>query len=208
MGRRLLSVVVVGAAALTAASCASGKVGGPSSTSTTSTTAAAPTTTTTTTVAVDQIPPAITVEYAQRVMDALDKLEGDVTRLLVAKRVPTLQFKQMLTALYDEPAFDKAEASYGRDAADDLQVYTANPGNPVTLVKRVVDWSPTCVVLDVDRDFGPTLKEKPPADTLSGVVFLRPKKLERDALHANPTAWSITADGKPVPGAHVERACD
>src|SRR3954451_6892767 len=127
MGGRLLGVVLVGAAGLLAASCASGKASAPPTTVTTPTTAA-PATTTSTTVAVDQIPPVITVEYAQRVMDALDKLEGDVTRLLVAKRVPTLHFKQMLPALYDEPAFDKAETSYGRDAADEMQAYLGNPG--------------------------------------------------------------------------------
>ena len=170
------------------------------------TTAAAPTTTSTT-VGVDQIPPVITVEYAQRVMDALDKLEGDVTRLLVAKRVPTLQFKQMLTALYDEPGYSKAEASYGREAANELEDYVEKPGNPVTTVKRVLDSTSACMVLDSDRNFGPELRQQPPPESLSGVLFLRVKKSSRDPGHLNPTVWAITADGDPVPGADLEHAC-
>src|SRR5439155_26506082 len=119
LSRRALAVVVT-VIALAAGACSSGKSSSVADASPTST---VPPPTTSTTVGVDQIPPVITVEYAQRVMNALDKLEGDVTRLLVAKRVPTLEFKQMLTALYDEPAFDKAEASYGRDAANELNDY-------------------------------------------------------------------------------------
>src|SRR5881227_1920834 len=141
-GRRALAVVVT-VVALGAGACSNGKHSAAASPTTTTTTPP----TTSTTVGVDQIPPVITVEYAQRVMDALDRLEGDITRLLVAKRVPTLEFKQMLTALYDEPAFAKAETSYGRDAADDMHDYLDKPGNPVTHVTRVVDFSTSCVVL-------------------------------------------------------------
>src|SRR4051794_23364480 len=159
-----LHLVAVGlVVAVVAAGCSSGGNHAPAPT-----TAAAPvvtttsvTATTSTTVGVDQIPPVITVEYAQSVMNALDKLEGDVTRLLVAKRVPTLEFKQMLTALYDEPGYSRAEASYGREAAHELEDYVQNPGNPVTKVKRVLDASSACMVLDSDRDFGPQLRDQP-----------------------------------------------
>ena len=65
-----------------------------------SSTAPAAPVTTSTTVRVDQIPAVITVEYAQRVMDALDKAEGDATRLLYANKVPTKEWLDRITALF------------------------------------------------------------------------------------------------------------
>src|SRR5436190_5948991 len=128
---------MAGAVALGLAAC-SGGGGSNGSDAVTSTTVTAPAPTTTTLTPVDQVPAVITVEYVQRVMDALDRVEGDITRLLVSKRVPTPEFRQMLTALYDEPAFSKAEASYGRDAARELDVYRPDPGNPMTVVNQVL----------------------------------------------------------------------
>jgi len=134
-------------------------------------------------------------------------LEGDITRLLVAKRVPTIEFRQMLTTLYDGPAFDQAETSFGRDVANHLDVYIDNPGNPITQVKRVASSSSSCAVLAVDRTLGPELKMPPPPDSTAAIVILRPKDSARDPLHVNVTAWSMTAFGKPADGADLEHLC-
>src|SRR6266496_306237 len=117
-------------AALLLAGCAGGARSRPSvaAAATASTAAPSPSTTDPTVAPVDEVPAVITVEYVQRVMNALDRLEGDLTRKLVHDRVPSPEWRQMLTALYNEPAFSQAEASFGRDAARDLDVYIATPG--------------------------------------------------------------------------------
>src|SRR4051812_40627527 len=97
LSRRALAVVVT-VIALAAGACSSGKSSSVADASPTST---VPPPTTSTTVGVDQIPPVITVEYAQRVMNALDKAEGDATRLLYSNKLPTLEWRNRLVALYD-----------------------------------------------------------------------------------------------------------
>jgi hypothetical protein len=206
--RRVIVVAAVAAFAATAA-CSSGagkaQVAGGTAGSTAPTTAAPPTTSTT--IGVDQIPPVITVEYAQRVMNALDKAFGDMTRLIYANKVPTADWHDHLVALLDKQAFADAETEFGRDAADAFDTYRSPPGNPATQVKGVYDSTPTCIALDVSRDFGPLFTEAPSQDLLSALVFLRPKTRERDPRDLNPTAWIITADGQPNPGVALENIC-
>jgi hypothetical protein len=199
-------VVVLGLCALAACS---GKSEAKSVRPATPATTVAPTTTTDPRVApVDQVPEVITVEYVQRVMDALDRGEGDLTRKLVHDRVPTPAFRQMLTAIFDEPAFSQAEASFGRDAARNLDVYVESPGDPATTVKQLLDSSSSCVVAAVDRDLGPQLRTVPPTASRNAVIILRTKKEDRDPLGVNTTHWIITADGSPAPGADLGHACD
>src|SRR5205814_7194640 len=126
------------------------------------------TTTTSTTVAVDQIPPVITVEYAQRVMDALDKAFGEMTRMIYEKKVPTPDWHERLVALLDRQAFSDAETQFGRDAADDFEGYRNPPGDPVTIVRRVYDSTATCAALEISRDCGPQYVRHPSPELLQG----------------------------------------
>jgi hypothetical protein len=199
--RTVLAAIAAVAVATTAA-CSSGGASRSAATTTTS-----PPPSTTTTIGVDQIPPVITVEYAQQVMNVLDKAFGDMTRLLYANKVPNADWHDHLVALLDKQAFADAETEFGRDAADEFKGYRSPPGNPVTVVKRVYDSTATCVALDVSRDFGPQFIDAPSADLLRGILFLRPKPDDRDPRQLNPTAWLITADGSPTPGVALEHIC-
>src|SRR5581483_9697737 len=114
--RVVVAVAGMVVAASLLAACGSGR-GGPDASAATTTTVAAATTSTTVTP-VDQVPAVITVEYVQRVMDALDKVEGNLTRKLYADKLPSPEWRNGLMAIRSGPAFDTAEADYGRDAAN------------------------------------------------------------------------------------------
>ena len=159
--------------------------------------------TTTTTIDVSKVPAVIDVPYVQAVMDALDKVTGDMVRVLVANKVPNAEFAALLQAIYDEPEFSTQQSEYGNYAARDLEPLRPNPGNPTSRVARVVDSSPNCIVAEIDHDYGPIFTEPAP-DPVGGFIQLRLKSPARDPIGRNPTPWAIVADidaqGARIPG--------
>ncbi|MDQ3575915.1 MAG: hypothetical protein M3404_13535 [Actinomycetota bacterium] len=149
--------------------------------------------TTTTTIDVSKVPPTIDVPYVQAVMDSLDKVTGDMVRVLVANKLPNAEFFALLQAIYDEPEFSRAQSEFGNYAARGLAPLSPTPGNPTSKVRRIVDSSSNCVVAEIDHDYGPIFRE-PSTDPDAGFIQLRPKKPQRDAANSNPTPWAIVAD--------------
>ena len=68
-------------------------------------------------------------ELALSHLSSLDKAEGDATRLLYANKLPSLDWRNRLTAIFDGKAFDNAEADFGRDAANGFATYRNPPGD-------------------------------------------------------------------------------
>jgi hypothetical protein len=151
-----------------------------------------PETTTTTIIDVSKVPAVIDVPYVQAVMNALDKVTGDAVRVFVAQRGPNQEWYETFRAVFDEPFFGSIQSDFGRYAANNLRPLRSSPGNPTTTVKRVLDSSPSCIVMEVDRSYGPiyTTEPGPPA----GFVQLHLKKAERDPKGRNPSAWAVVAD--------------
>ena len=176
-------------------------------TSTTVTSLAASPSTSTTLTPVDQVPSVITVEYVQRVMDALDRVEGEATRMLYANKVPTPEWRARIMAIFDGKAFDTAEADYGRDAARGFDTYRSPPGDPTTRVNRIYDSAAGCIAFNAIRDYGSLLATRPQQAAPEALVFLRLKQADRDPNGVNPTTWVITADGAPNPAVNLEQTC-
>ena len=149
---------------------------------------------TTTTIDVSKVPPTIDVPYVQAVMDTLDKVTGDAVRVFVAKRGPNQEWYETFRAVFEEDLFKKLEGEFGNFAARGLEPLRASPENPQTVVKRLVDSSSTCVVAEVDRTFGPVLREPPLPEAIPGFVQLNPKRSQRDPAGRNPSGWSLVAD--------------
>ena len=150
-----------------------------------------PSSTTTTSIDVSRVPDTITVEYAQAVMDELDRLLGDAIRELVAAGVPSDKFVVMLKGLYNEPEYARAEMAYGEAAAKQFEGYRRPPGSPHSVVREVVDSSKRCIVLRLDQ----SLDEVYSAATgpVPSVVQLFAKDAGRDPAGWNRTAWQIVA---------------
>ncbi|HSH62249.1 MAG TPA: hypothetical protein VK988_21895 [Acidimicrobiales bacterium] len=137
--------------------------------------------TTATTIDVSKVPTTIDVLYVQAVMDSLDKVTGDAVRVFVAQRGPNQEWYETFRAVFEEDVFQRLQSEFSDFVTlDQLKSLKSQPGNPVTTVKRIVDSSPTCVVVEVDRTFNPVFVRPLPPETIPGFVQLSKKKPERD----------------------------
>jgi hypothetical protein len=166
-----------------------------------------PPTTTTSVVPVDQVPAVIDVAYVQRVIDALDHVEGDAVRALVSAREPNRAFYERIRAIYLDPQFDRVQTSYGRSAAQEMVERRADPEDPVTMIDRIIKVNGDCVFAAVTRDFGPILKVPPTEERKKGYIGFGLKKPELDPSHGNPTAWMIGLDGTTSSGEEPSNPC-
>lgn len=197
--RRGRPVAVAAAVAMViAAGCGSSK-GSPGAT--------VPEPTTSTTISVANVPDTITVEYAQAVMDELDRVLGDAIRELVAAQGPSDAFIARLKAVYAEPQYSEEVDLYGEEAANEFKGYRANPGRPTTTVTSILGSSPTCLILRADRSFEAVYTTLSDPSDRAVYIELRVPSDERDPGNLSATPWVIRGDG-PVKGATLpENPC-
>jgi hypothetical protein len=201
--RRGVTAVLVGSLAV--AGCSGN--GGDDARRPTATVATEPATTTTTGVPVDQVPAVIDVAYVQRVIDALDRVEGDAVRELVRARVPNREFYERIRAIYLDPQFQRVQESYGLSAAANLSTLVENPGDPATRIERLITASSECIFATDIRDFGPILKVQPDEATKRAYIALGRKDPALDPSALNPTAWMIGFDGVTETGEEPRNPC-
>jgi len=151
----------------------------------------APSTSTSTTVGVDEVPDEITVEYVQRVMDALDASWGDMYRLYVDSGGPTAETAAWLDALYDEPELARIDVDLGREAADGFDSTRMPPGDPTTRVVELISASPECIYFEADRQYDAVLTVASESEG-TDVIVLRAST----ASPKNPTRWQMTVEGR------------
>jgi hypothetical protein len=165
--------------------------------------------TTTTAAAIDVSvkPETITVAYADAVMDELDRVLSDAIREFVAADGPTKGFDDKLNAVYDEPSLENARHEYGEAAVDDMDAFKDPPGDVTTTVTSVLKSEPGCIVLAVQRDFGPTLVAPRTDARTTGYVAMEPTDEDGDPAHLNKTPWSIVFDGNVLEGEEPRNAC-
>jgi hypothetical protein len=161
----------------------------------------------TTVVPVDQVPAVIDVAYVQRVIDALDRIEGAAVRELVRAREPNREFYETIRAIYLDPQFDRVHASYGRSAAQEMVELRTDPGDPVTTIERLISATGDCIFATASRDFGPILKVPPTEERKKVYLGFGLEKAELDPARRNPTAWMIGLDGTTSSGEEPRNPC-
>jgi hypothetical protein len=164
---------------------------------------------TTTTAVSYAVPPVIDQAYVAKVMAALDHVYGEAVRHLAQTRQIDAQFLKYLVAIYTPHQFDLAEESWAKDAANGFPGLLATPGDPVTLVQRVLQADRNCVLASVTRTFQPT-RSQPVNITPQRYVGLIPAPPNRDLDDLNPTPWAMAFDGfiADPAGAVPETPCD
>ena len=198
---RTRPIVLAGLVAMAAAGLA-GCDGAGGSNGTGGATVPEDTTTTSTTAAPIDIttrPDVITLEYAGAVMAELDRLHTEAVASFVAEGGPTREWYEKLDAVYDGPAFDQKRAVYGDLALDGVGLFRDPPGALVTKVERLIRTEPSCVLMAVDRDFGPYFVE-PRSTNNAGFIGWVPKSPNSDAAGYNSTPWSVVFDGATLDG--------
>jgi hypothetical protein len=87
-------------------------------------------------IGVDRVPGTVTIDYAQRVMDALDASRGAMFRQYKAQGGPTPDNLAWLRELYSEPELTRVEDAFGQMAAQDFPGIYPEPGDPETIGGR------------------------------------------------------------------------
>lgn len=141
------------------------------------------------------MPDTITVEYAQAVMDELDRVLGDAIRELVAAKGPSDAFIARLKAVYAEPQYTKEVDLYGEDAANEFKGYRIPPGDPKTIVKEIIDASKSCIVIGADRSLAAVFESPPPEGSTDAIVELRLRRPSQGDGELIRTVWQVRGEG-------------
>ena len=155
------------------------------------------------------IPATIDAAYVEKVMKALDHVYGDAIRVMARDRSLNEAFLKPLVAIYSPRQFRLVQDLWVRDLREGLKGLLAVPGDPTTRVQRVLRADANCVLVAVERDFGPT-HDRPDEASPQEYIGLIPKSPGLDPTSLNPTPWIISFDGyisEPA-GAIPETPCD
>ncbi len=170
-------------------------------------TAASTSSTTARAIDVSIIPEKIDEAYLNAVLAALDEVDGQATRIIVAtKRFPP-EAADLLNAIYSDEAFEDESEVWFRSIADDpeLKGIKPRPGNRKSQVHRIIAAAPNCVWLAVKRDHSQVNFDPGPERT--EYLALQPLDRANDPRARNPTAWMITVDGFREDGREPSNPC-
>lgn len=164
--------------------------------------------TTTTTAVSYAVPPTIDAAYIQKVMAALDHVDGDAARRAAQQKALDEQFLRMYVAIYTDKYFNFVKEAWYQIAGDGFKDLLANPGDPVTTVERVIRADPQCILFQAKRDYSAQLRG-PDGSEPPRYVALVPLPADRNPTGLNPTPWIMSLDGRNVDGAepHPEDVC-
>jgi hypothetical protein len=139
------------------------------------------------------IPRQITAPYVQRVLNALNAVDGDATRLIVAHRSLIKPAVYRLQAIDADSWFTEVTSTWADDLASGLQNYRSVPGNQRDTVQKIISASPSCVYVQAVSDFrASTVTPEPPHVNYIELVRLPPG---RDKGGWNTTPWMIGVEG-------------
>lgn len=186
-----LVVTAVTVLAFVGGACSSDDDGGGS---TPATQPAPPTTTTTIIQPADPyaIPEVIDEAYVNRLLAALDQIDGDILRRVVASEGIDAEVPKMLRAIYNDPQYDEELEGIRRVLGRGLEAFRRPPGNRKTTVERLVEARSDCVFFEARTDSSEVLKVVAPEPQGElELLTLRPKQKGADPSGVNPTPWSV-----------------
>lgn len=198
MGRFLRVVTVVAFVASAACTRAGGNTPDP-------TVPTAPSTAATTTTAVPDIatiPAVIDEAYLNRVLAALDEVETQATRLIVATKQLPPEATALLNSVYSDEELAAQTYGWARVLADDpeLKSFQGKDAARHSTVKELVSASPKCVFLVATQ-------VEAGVDPQTNYLSLEPLDRSNDPGHHNPTAWMITTSGTNPDGSRPANPC-
>lgn len=133
----------------------------------------------------------IDAEYVEGVLAALDHVQGEVVRRLVATGKLTATDRADLRAVFADPEYAIQVEGFAQLLAD-VDRAKRPPGDNVSSVVSVVSASRRCIYAETLVDVSATVVDPPPPYRL--FVALRPKARGADPEARNPTGWAIAAE--------------
>jgi len=152
------------------------------------------------------IPAVIDAAYVNRILAALDAVNGDVLRLLAKTRTVPDEARARLKAMYVDREYLGQVSGLATEQADGFPGLKPNPGNRRTVVSKLLVASSSCVFAKVDRDQSP-VGDNPSPDLAVQWVGLVPLDPSRDPNRYNPTPWMYVYDGFPASHSEPKNPC-
>lgn len=146
------------------------------------------------------VPATIDAAYLNRVFAALDHVDGDAARIIVANKQLERDAADRLAAIYSRDEFT-AQTNAWLDLLGRLNEVKSPPGDRKTTTKRIIVGQATCVFAEVERDYSALATSPKPPST----VFLSLTATASKAL--NPTPWVIDFVGTRSDGTQPTSPC-
>lgn len=144
--------------------------------------------------------------FAQAVIDEIDGGLTIAVQHLAQAQALDDQFMAYLNALHTASWVDLAVREW-QELKDEL---VSRPGQGITTVQRIVEWSPGCMVAAVHGDYTAWFPPLPPLqeDPRQRYVALVAGSDPGDRSDLNPTGWQLNYDAWQEDGGQPEDACD
>ena len=154
---------------------------------------------TTTTTNPYAVPEVIDKAYVERVLAGLDGVVGDIVRLVIATRgIPQDAVDRVKAVYLDREGQNLELASLSHSFREGFRGFRENPGNKRSTVKNLIVATPTCVFVQVERDYsqvGIQQNSKPSTEW----IVLKPLDPNQDPQAYNPTPWAFATEGVEPP---------
>ena len=151
------------------------------------------------------VPAKITPAYVQRVLDALEGVNGEATARIVALHRMDDQSAFLLRAVFGDQEFQTQTQSWASQVAVGLKNYKSSPRPIRDQVQALISGTPRCVFVSVRRDFGGVAINPPPSHV--SYIELVPLIPSDDPRHVNPTPWAIGLAGVNSAGVQPQDPC-
>ena len=152
------------------------------------------------------VPATIDAAYLNKVFAALEHVDGDATRAVVANQDFVPDAAKRLRAIYAEEEFQNQVRLWVDLVNKGLAGFKSPPGDRRTAIVDVHTATPQCVFVAVRRDYSGVIGSVGAGRT--NYVALRPLDLARDPSDLNPTPWAIAWDGYNTDGSTPGDPCD
>lgn len=153
------------------------------------------------------VPAVIDAAYVNQVLAGLDRVMGDVTRLVVRTRTIPPEAYDRLRALYpDDERLQRSIDSFQRDLRQNLSGYRADPGDKASTVTQLITATPACIFTQVERDYS-NVGTTPLSALNAQWIGLKPLDTKRDPSGYNLAKWVFVYEGFPPDRSQPPNPC-
>ena len=151
------------------------------------------------------VPAKITPAYVQRVLDALDSVDGAATREIVSERRLTKHALDQLRAIDSDRWFTEVTDTWADELAKGLPGYRSNSGVQRDTVTDLISEAPKCIFASVMSDYSEISTQS--SAPQRNYIVLRPLPSGRDTSGVNPTPWLVDLEGYNSAGLQPADPC-
>jgi len=134
------------------------------------------------------VPAVIDEAYVNRVLAAMDKAFGDITRIVVAERSVPPEVIQRLDAIYVEDLVQRQVVIFQAELRRGLEGYKEPPGDHESVVTSIISVQPGCIFAQIFRDASAVVLS-PDSRLSTQWIALVPADPTLDHHRVNPTSW-------------------